>query len=80
MQQVAGCNEENDNNCAVRMEGKDDGAVARKCRDCAYSCMVNVGEEREMMRACVYILHTGSKRPCPASDDCTVYRPVRARR
>lgn len=54
--------------------------MARKCRSCAYSCTVNVGEEREMMRACVYILHTGRRRPCPAGKDCTEYKPVQRAR
>lgn len=35
-----------------------------KCNKCLYSCPVNVGEECEMMRACVYILIRGERRPC----------------
>ncbi len=54
--------------------------MANPCRSCVFSCEVNVGEEREMLRACVYILHTGHRRPCPAGKGCTVYKPVRAKR
>ena len=54
--------------------------MADKCRSCLYSCEVNVGEEGEMMRACVYILHNGRRRPCPAGEGCTVWRPVRGQR
>lgn len=54
--------------------------MAAKCKSCAFSCMVNVGEEREMLRACVYILHMGRKRPCPAGKECTEYRPARRKR
>lgn len=51
-----------------------------KCNKCCYSQAVNVGEEREMLRACVYILMHYEKRPCPPGEDCTVYTPRRGRR
>ncbi len=48
-----------------------------KCNKCIYSCPVDVGEENEMMRACVYILVKYERRPCPAGAGCTVYEPRR---
>lgn len=45
-----------------------------KCNKCIYSCPVNVGEDCEMLRACLYILHRGRRRPCPAGRDCTVFQ------
>ncbi len=46
-----------------------------KCNKCLYSCPVNVGDECEMLRACVYILIKCEKRPCGPGDACTVYEP-----
>ena len=51
-----------------------------KCNKCFYSCPVNVGEDCEMMRACVYILIRGEKRPCKPGAACTVYEPRTRRR
>lgn len=44
-----------------------------KCNQCIYSCPVNVGEDCEMLRACLYILMRYEKRPCPAGEACTVF-------
>ena len=45
-----------------------------RCKDCYYSCPVDIGADNEMMTACVYILHTGTRRPCPAGKGCRVFR------
>ena len=47
--------------------------TTNRCVDCRYSCMVDVGLEGEMLRACLYILQKGEKRPCPSGDGCTAY-------
>lgn len=46
-----------------------------KCKICRFSSTVNVGEDREMIRACVYILHRFEARPCKAGAECTVFEP-----
>ena len=46
-----------------------------KCDRCVYSCFVDIGDGGEMIRACVYILHQGKRRPCPGGEDCTVFLP-----
>ena len=51
-----------------------------KCNNCLYSCPVDLGEESEMLRACVYILHKFERRPCPAGEACTVFEPRNGRR
>lgn len=48
-----------------------------KCRNCRYSTPVEMGENNQMLRGCVYILRTGTRRPCPGGTDCSVYRPRR---
>lgn len=49
-----------------------------KCAGCRYSVSVDMGDGGEMLRACVYILRHGERRPCPPGADCTVYRPAAA--
>ncbi len=51
-----------------------------KCNRCLYSCPVNVGDDCEMLRACVYILIKSEKRPCKPGNGCTVYEPRGRRR
>lgn len=46
-----------------------------KCRRCRYSYLVDLGENGDMLRACVYIAKTGVRRPCPAGPGCTVWEP-----
>ena len=46
-----------------------------KCRRCAYSCFVDIGDNGEMLRACIYILYRGERRPCPPGKNCTVFLP-----
>lgn len=50
--------------------------MREKCGGCRYSAAVNVGEEGEMLRACVYILHRYEHRPCGAGAECTVFEPA----
>lgn len=46
-----------------------------KCNECRFSAQVNIGEDREMIRACIYILHRLEARPCKAGAECTVFEP-----
>ena len=50
-----------------------------KCGRCVWSTWVNMGEEGEFLRACVYILHHGRRRPCPPGAGCTVFEPADGR-
>ena len=50
-----------------------------RCSQCVYSCAVDMGDGGELMRACVYILHQGKRRPCPAGEACAVFRPGQTR-
>ena len=54
-----------------------EGRLPAKCRACRYSASVDVGLEREMLTACVYILRRFERRPCPAGEACTVFEPWR---
>lgn len=49
-----------------------------KCKKCRFSVQVNVGEGREMLRACQYILVRFQRRPCKAGAECTVFEPGHA--
>lgn len=51
--------------------------MCNKCNKCLYSCPVDLGDNCEMLRACVYILLHGERRPCPPGAACTVYEPAR---
>lgn len=44
-----------------------------RCSRCAYSAWVSMGDRREYLCACTYILHRGQRRPCPAGEACTVF-------
>jgi len=46
-----------------------------KCRSCDFSSVVDFGADGRMLRACLYILATGRRRPCAPGKGCTVYRP-----
>lgn len=48
-----------------------------KCKSCRYAYPVDLGDGGEMLRACVYILRRGSRRPCPAGEACTAFEPER---
>ena len=45
------------------------------CKSCVYSCPVDFGSSGNPHTACVYILHTGKRRPCRPGEECTVYKP-----
>ena len=49
--------------------------MRNKCSRCVYSCFVDIGDGGELVRACVYILHHGKRRPCPGGEECTVFLP-----
>lgn len=49
--------------------------MREKCNKCRFSAWVNLGEDREMLRACVYILHRFESRPCAAGAECTAFEP-----
>lgn len=42
-----------------------------KCESCVYRTYVGEGGN---IAACYYLIRTGHRRPCPAGDECTVYR------
>lgn len=44
-----------------------------KCDKCRYSAPMNIGEDKEMLRGCLYILHKARRRPCKPGKDCTVF-------
>lgn len=46
-----------------------------RCKRCIHSCLTDVYDGKTQMRACVYILDTGKRRPCPAGDKCTAFEP-----
>ncbi len=51
-----------------------------KCGGCRFSIPVYIGDGEELLRACVYILRTGRRRPCPPGEACRVYEPAEENR
>ncbi len=48
-----------------------------RCADCLYHfAAADPDCYRAVMPACVYILRTGRRRPCPAGEGCTVRSPM----
>lgn len=47
---------------------------SEKCEKCDYSTRVICNEYGRPGIACVYILFTGMRRPCPPGDSCTVFK------
>lgn len=47
-----------------------------KCGGCRFSVPVYMGDGDELLTACVYILRTGRRRPCPPGEACRVYEPA----
>ena len=45
------------------------------CDRCRYGRAVFMGDGDELMQACVYVLRTGTPRPCPPGAGCTVFEP-----
>ena len=50
--------------------------MKRACEGCRFSVPVYIGDGDELMTACVYILRTGHRRPCPPGERCTAYEPA----
>lgn len=48
-----------------------------RCGGCRFNLPVYMGDGDELLTACVYILRTGHKRPCPPGEACGVFEPVR---
>ena len=48
----------------------------RECAGCRFAVPVYMGDGEELLTACVYILRTGKKRPCPPGRECTVREPA----
>ena len=46
------------------------------CGSCRFAVPVYMGDGEDLMTACVYILRTGKKRPCPPGGACTVREPA----
>ena len=51
------------------------GGHMKLCDSCRYSFRADVSGDGQMLTACVYILRTGTRRPCPYGEGCAVYRP-----
>ena len=49
--------------------------LPRRCRDCRYSVLVDIGEDSQLLCACVYILRRYQRRPCPPGRGCTAFEP-----
>ena len=47
-----------------------------KCGGCRFSVPVYMGDGDELLTACVYILRTGRRRPCPPGEACAVFEPT----
>lgn len=45
----------------------------KKCDGCRFSVLMT--GTNTPVTACYYLVLTGSVRPCPAGDECTVYQP-----
>ena len=54
-----------------------DTARREGCGGCRFAVPVYMGDGEELLGACVYILRTGRRRPCPPGGACTVYEPAR---
>ena len=50
--------------------------MEERCEECRYGVPVYMGDGEELMCACVYILRTGRRRPCPPGRECRVFEPA----
>lgn len=57
------------------MTGKE-----KPCKDCKYKSMLGSGPAGEATYFCDYIGIEGKRRPCPAGDGCTAFKPEKKRR
>ena len=48
----------------------------KRCAGCRFAVPIYMGDGDELMTACVYILRTGRRRPCPPGEACRVYEPA----
>ena len=46
------------------------------CIGCRFAAPVYMGDGEELLTACVYLLRTGHRRPCPPGDGCRVFEPA----
>lgn len=63
------------------MEEKEKGGEdmdKKRCAGCRYAVPIYMGDGDELMTACVYILRTGRRRPCPPGDGCRAFEPAEA--
>lgn len=44
-----------------------------RCAKCAYGVMISISHIKH--DACYYLIRTGKRRPCPAGDKCTEFKP-----
>ena len=52
------------------------GRCTERCRSCGY-CYIGLDMALcRSMPMCEYLLQTGRRRPCPAGDGCTAFRPA----
>lgn len=52
-----------------------------RCENCYYAGYLSLASNETGNVACFYILFPGNhRRPCPAGDGCTVYKPGRIKR
>jgi len=56
-------------------ERKAENLCSKKCEQCRHCCPTDLYIGRRQLRACVYLLDTGERRPCPAGEKCTVFSP-----
>ena len=48
-----------------------------RCADCLYYYgAADPDHYRSVIPSCLYILRAKRRRPCPAGEGCTVYRPI----
>ena len=47
--------------------------MCARCGGCRYGVPVYIGDGEELLTACVYILRTGKRRPCPPGEACWAY-------
>lgn len=45
-----------------------------RCRRCRFGRRMDMTDDGRFYPACLYIVLTGRRRPCPPGDACTVYQ------
>ena len=56
--------------------------TSEKCRHCMYGVLMNIFDTvtHRKMIGCVYIIYEGTRRPCPAGENCKVWRDISERK